>query len=78
MASQSTPQTSVWYFVGATFSFVLPSMLLPDGMRLWAQVLGLVLGFALLITGLVVFVREQRAGRTPESGPAAQGEHDPR
>lgn len=72
MTSKTTPpQTAVWYFLGATFVFLAPTLLF-RGADPWVNIATLVLGIVLLAVGIAVLVREQRQRR------AARDESDPR
>lgn len=72
MASQPTTQTSIWYFVGATFIFGAPALYFPGDEYFWLRLATIVLGFVVVAAGIVVFIREQGARRD-----SAQGEGRP-
>lgn len=71
--STRTPQTSVWYFVGATFIFSSPELFFRDFDRPWLPLVAYGLGLVVFVTGTVVLVREQRqhrgVGSTESPGP---------
>lgn len=56
-----TPETAVWYFIGATFAFALGPSLFSGGESLgWQAILFNVLGIVAFVCGCVVFIRELR------------------
>ncbi|MBG6215301.1 hypothetical protein RCH23_003241 [Cryobacterium sp. CAN_C3] len=59
----TTPQTAVWYFVGATFMFVSPTLIFQGSDLLWLRLLTLVAGLITLTSGILVWTREQRQRR---------------
>lgn len=65
------PQTAVWYFLGATFVLISPTLLF-RGADVWVNIVTLVVGIALLAMGIAVFIREQQQRR------ASRDETDPR
>lgn len=68
---KKAPETAVWYFVGATFAFVLGPMLFSDGgLDRWQTVLFMILGAGLFTGGCVVFAKERRLRREAKSQPA--------
>ncbi len=57
-ANEKKPASvSVWYFVGATFVFTLPTLLFPD-MPWWARAASIPLGAALIAVGIWQLRRE--------------------
>ena len=76
----TTPQTAVWYFVGATFMFVSPTLIFQGSDLLWLRLLTLGAGLITLTSGILVWTREQqqrRAARdadTPEQSGRASPE----
>lgn len=61
-ATEPPPQIAVWYFIGATFSFALPTLLFQNADP-WVRMLTTVLGFVLIIVGGYQLNREMRARR---------------
>lgn len=67
-----TPQTAVWYFIGATFIFISPTLFFPD-VGMWLPIASLALGLLVFTFGAFVFFRELGLTRTtsrPTAGPA--------
>lgn len=78
----TTPQTAVWYFVGATFVFLSPTLIFQfqGADVLWLRLLTLGVGLVIFTSGIVVLAREQRQRRdsrdadTPEQSEQATSE----
>lgn len=72
-SSTQTPQTSVWYFVAATFIFASRALFFRDFDPPWLPFVTYGLGLVVFVTGVVVFVREERqrrsSGTRKSSGP---------
>lgn len=66
-SSTQTPETSVWYFVGATFIFSSPALFFRDSALPWLPFVTYGLGLVVFVTGIVVFVREQRQRRSADN-----------
>ncbi|SDG32535.1 hypothetical protein [Microbacterium sp. 77mftsu3.1] len=65
---------AVWYFIGATFAGVAPSMFF-SGVELWMRLLFLGIALALIVAGFVQLRREagwgdKPTGEDPPSPPA--------
>lgn len=67
--SENNQQTStaLWYFVGGTFCFALPTTLF-QGLPWWARIAFAVVGFVVLIAGFVQLNREMAAKRRADTG----------
>ena len=62
--AKKTPQTAVWYFVGATFAFALGPTLFSSGDPTgWQTILFMILGAVLFVCGCAVFAKELRLRR---------------
>jgi hypothetical protein len=61
MTSRATEQTSVWYFVGATFIFVSPSLFFRDLNSPWLTFGTIAVGLVVMAAGFRVMARERRA-----------------
>lgn len=64
-------QIAVWYFVGATFAFVAPTLFFPD-VPAWARIGCIVVGVVAFVAGAVQFRRERRQRRSADA--AAHGQ----
>lgn len=58
--------TALWYFVGATFVFALPSAMFP-GLPWWARLALALAGFVVLVAGFVQLRRESLAKRRSDA-----------
>lgn len=72
-----TPETAVWYFIGATFAFALGPSLFNSGESLgWQAMLLNILGVVAFVCGCVVFVQERRKRKEAKQA-AAQATPSP-
>lgn len=55
--------TSVWYFVAATFVFAAPMLFFRDATIAWLPLVALGAGLGIFVLGVRVFMRERRAAR---------------
>lgn len=61
MTSGTPQQTSVWYFVGATFIFASPILFFRGVDSMWWSIGTLAVGFVVMAAGFRVMARERRA-----------------
>lgn len=74
-AGTPSTQTSIWYFLGATFAFASTSLFFTEPGLLWVRIVMLVLGFGLLIVGGFVFGREMNERRAARRDPPGSPPH---
>ena len=67
----STSQSAVWWFIGATFLFIAPTLLFRTAPA-WVMFLCLALGFIALVTGGIQLGREIRRRRDTKDAPSDQ------
>ncbi|WP_236967688.1 hypothetical protein [Microbacterium aurantiacum] len=64
-------QVAVWYFIAATFIFVMPGLMFPDAAA-WVRILLFVAGLLVIAAGGIQFAKEIRERRNlPPSVPPA-------
>lgn len=69
MTKNETPQIAVWYFVGATFIFIAPTMFFQGSAPLPVTTGTLVAGFIVVVLGGVQLGREIRQRRRDDAPP---------
>jgi 4-hydroxybenzoate polyprenyltransferase len=89
MTSRTSEETSVWYFVGATFILISPALFFRDLNSPWLTFGTIVAGLVLMALGFRVMAREREAARsardavagaaaTAGAGAAEEGDADGR
>jgi 4-hydroxybenzoate polyprenyltransferase len=63
MTSRTSEETSVWYFVGATFILISPALFFRDLNSPWLTFGTIVAGLVLMALGFRVMAREREAAR---------------